>query len=128
MMERSGLVLAEAEGRRRLDRFRRRIIFPIARENGSVVAFGGRALGDDVPKYLNSPETPIYSKSRVLFNLDPGALKQFAKRTKLYLWKATHGRHRGGGGRDSSTWWRRAVPALPQARCGCSRVTLAAWW
>lgn len=73
MMERSGLVLAEAEGRRRLDRFRRRIMFPIARESGSVVAFGGRALGDDLPKYLNSPETSIYSKSRVLFNLDRGA-------------------------------------------------------
>jgi DNA primase len=72
-MERSGLVLAEAEGRRRLDRFRRRIIFPIARESGAVVAFGGRALGEDLPKYLNSPETPIYTKSRVLFHLDRAA-------------------------------------------------------
>lgn len=71
--EKSGLVLAEAEGRRRLDRFRRRIIFPIARENGSVVAFGGRALGEDLPKYLNSPETPIYTKSRVLYHLDGAA-------------------------------------------------------
>ena len=73
MMERSGLVLAEAEGRRRLDRFRRRLIFPIARESGAVVAFGGRALGEDLPKYLNSPETPIYTKSRVLFHLDRAA-------------------------------------------------------
>lgn len=72
-MERSGLVLAEAEGRRRLDRFRRRVIFPIARESGGVVAFGGRALGEDLPKYLNSPETPIYTKSRVLFHLDRAA-------------------------------------------------------
>ncbi|HUI44075.1 MAG TPA: DNA primase [Terriglobia bacterium] len=70
MMEKSGLVLAEAEGRKRLDRFRRRIMFPIAREGGAVVAFAGRALGDDLPKYLNSPETPIYTKSRVLFHLD----------------------------------------------------------
>ena len=73
LMEKSGLVLAESEGRRRLDRFRRRVMFPIARENGSVVAFGGRALGDDLPKYLNSPETPIYTKSRVLFHLDQAA-------------------------------------------------------
>ncbi|HEY6291157.1 MAG TPA: DNA primase [Terriglobia bacterium] len=73
VMEKSGLVLAEAEGRHRLDRFRRRVIFPIARENGSVVAFGGRALGEDQPKYLNSPETPIYTKSRVLFHLDRAA-------------------------------------------------------
>ena len=65
----SGLV-ARDQGGRLYDRFRRRIMFPIADERGRVVAFGGRALGDDLPKYLNSPETPIYSKSRVLYNLD----------------------------------------------------------
>jgi len=73
VMEKSGLVLSEAEGRRRLDRFRQRVMFPIARESGAVVAFGGRALGDDQPKYLNSPETPIYTKSRVLYHLDGAA-------------------------------------------------------
>ena len=52
------------------DRFRRRIMFPIANESGKIVAFGGRALGDDMPKYLNSPETPIYSKSALLYHLD----------------------------------------------------------
>ena len=52
------------------DRFRRRITFPIANESGKIVAFGARALGDDQPKYLNSPETPIYSKSNVLYHLD----------------------------------------------------------
>ena len=51
------------------DRFRRRVLFPIADERGRVIAFGGRAMGDDTPKYLNSPETPIYLKSRVLYNL-----------------------------------------------------------
>jgi DNA primase len=70
MQEKSGLVHAEAEGRSRRDRFRGRVMFPIARESGGVVAFGGRALGDDQPKYLNSPETPIYTKSRVLYHLD----------------------------------------------------------
>lgn len=65
----SGLVARDQNGRL-YDRFRRRIMFPIADERGRVVAFGGRALGDDLPKYLNSPETPIYSKSRVLYNLD----------------------------------------------------------
>ncbi|HEV2426557.1 MAG TPA: DNA primase [Terriglobia bacterium] len=73
LLEKSGLVLAESEGRRRLDRFRQRVMFPIARESGAVVAFGGRALGDDQPKYLNSPETPIYTKSRVLYHLDGAA-------------------------------------------------------
>lgn len=67
--ERSGLVLRDTESGRRYDRFRRRVIFPISNESGKVVAFGGRALGDDQPKYLNSPETPIYTKGRVLFHL-----------------------------------------------------------
>jgi DNA primase len=70
LLQQSGLVLRAAEGERHFDRFRRRIIFPIASESGKLVAFGGRALGDDQPKYLNSPETLIYSKSRVLYNLD----------------------------------------------------------
>lgn len=70
MAEKTGLVLRDASGSRRFDRFRGRIIFPIANESGKVIAFGGRALGDEQPKYLNSPETPIYIKSRVLYHLD----------------------------------------------------------
>ena len=73
LLEQSGLVLRDAEGKRHFDRFRQRIIFPIANESGKVVAFGGRALGDDQPKYLNSPETLIYLKGRVLYNLDRAA-------------------------------------------------------
>ncbi len=65
----SGLISRDQSGRL-FDRFRRRITFPIANESGKIVAFGCRALGDDQPKYLNSPETPIYSKSNVLFHLD----------------------------------------------------------
>lgn len=55
------------------DRFRARVVFPIADERGRMIAFGARALsteGRPVPKYLNSPETPIYTKGRVLYNLD----------------------------------------------------------
>lgn len=70
MAEKSGLVLRDGSSGRRFDRFRGRIIFPIANESGKVIAFGGRALGDEQPKYLNSPETPIYTKSRVLYHLD----------------------------------------------------------
>src|SRR6201993_4687813 len=54
-------------------KFRNRIVFPIANDQGRIIAFTGRTLATDEkagPKYLNSPETPIYSKSRVLFNLD----------------------------------------------------------
>jgi DNA primase len=65
----SGLISRD-EGGRLFDRFRRRITFPIANESGKIVAFGCRALGDDQPKYLNSPETPIYSKSNLLYHLD----------------------------------------------------------
>jgi DNA primase len=69
LLPESGLV-SRGEGGRLFDRFRRRITFPIANESGKIVAFGCRALGDDQPKYLNSPETPIYSKSNVLYHLD----------------------------------------------------------
>src|SRR5712692_9755792 len=69
LLEHSGLVSRDPGGRL-YDRFRRRIMFPIASESGKVVAFGGRAVGDDLPKYMNSPETPIYSKSNVLYHLD----------------------------------------------------------
>ncbi len=68
LLEISGLVGRDPGGRL-YDRFRRRIMFPIANESGKVIAFGGRALGDDLPKYLNSPETPIYTKSSVLYHL-----------------------------------------------------------
>jgi DNA primase len=69
LLAESGLV-SRGDGGRLFDRFRRRITFPIANESGKIVAFGCRALGDDQPKYLNSPETPIYSKSNVLYHLD----------------------------------------------------------
>src|SRR5204863_6022214 len=65
----SGLISRDQSGRH-FDRFRRRITFPIANESAKIVASGARALGDDQPKYLNSPETPIYSKSNVLYHLD----------------------------------------------------------
>jgi DNA primase len=73
LVEKSGLVVRDAERNRHYDRFRRRIIFPIANDSGKVVAFAGRALGDEQPKYLNSPETPIYTKGRVLYHLDRAA-------------------------------------------------------
>jgi DNA primase len=66
----SGLVSRDQNAGRLFDRFRRRITFPISNESGKIVAFGARALGDDMPKYLNSPETPIYSKSNVLYHMD----------------------------------------------------------
>jgi len=66
----SGLIVQRENGEV-VDRFRNRLMIPICRETGPVVAFGGRAMdADQVPKYLNSPETPIYSKSRTLYGLN----------------------------------------------------------
>jgi DNA primase len=69
LLEASGLFSRNESGRH-YDRFRKRIMFPISSDAGKVIAFGARATGDDMPKYLNSPETPIYSKSNVLYHLD----------------------------------------------------------
>jgi DNA primase len=69
LVEQSGLVGKREDGSR-YDRFRNRLMFPIHDRNGKIIAYGGRALSaDDNPKYLNSPETPIYKKSHVLYNL-----------------------------------------------------------
>ncbi|MBI5140895.1 MAG: DNA primase [Nitrospirae bacterium] len=65
----SGLVVRGKNGNL-YDGFRNRLIFPIKNIHGKTVAFGGRALGDGTPKYLNSPETPVYSKSETLFALN----------------------------------------------------------
>jgi DNA primase len=64
----AGMVV-EKEGGKRYDRFRDRIMFPIRDRRGRVIAFGGRVLGDEKPKYLNSPETPVFHKGRELYGL-----------------------------------------------------------
>ena len=63
----AGLVIVPDDGRAPYDRFRGRVIFPICDLRGRVVAFGGRALGDAQPKYLNSPETPLFAKGSLLY-------------------------------------------------------------
>jgi DNA primase len=69
-LEASGLVRKRNEGSGYYDNFRGRLMFPIHNESGKVIAFGGRAMTDEEqPKYLNSPETPIYKKTSVLYNL-----------------------------------------------------------
>ena len=68
----SGLVIAHAEAgekEKRYDRFRDRIMFPIRNVKGECIGFGGRVMGDGSPKYLNSPETPVFSKGRELYGL-----------------------------------------------------------
>ena len=68
----SGLVILNEEdpqNEKRYDRFRDRVMFPIRNVKGECIGFGGRVLGDDKPKYLNSPETPVFSKGRELYGL-----------------------------------------------------------
>ncbi|WP_395686969.1 DNA primase [Caenimonas koreensis] len=65
----SGLVIVNDEEDKRYDRFRDRIMFPIRNVKGECIGFGGRVLGDEKPKYLNSPETPVFSKGRELYGL-----------------------------------------------------------
>ena len=65
----AGLITTHESGRV-YDKFRNRLMFPIADAQGRVVAFGGRTLGADPAKYMNSPETALFSKSRVLYGLD----------------------------------------------------------
>jgi len=63
-----GLVIVNEQGRR-YDRFRDRVMFPILDQRGNVIGFGGRVIGEGEPKYLNSPETPLFEKGRELYGL-----------------------------------------------------------
>jgi len=65
----AGMLINKEEENKLYDRFRDRIMFPIRDQRGRVIAFGGRVLGDDKPKYLNSPETPVFHKSKELYGL-----------------------------------------------------------
>jgi DNA primase len=69
LLAESGLVIVNEEDDKRYDRFRDRIMFPIRNVKGECIGFGGRVLGDEKPKYLNSPETPVFVKGRELYGL-----------------------------------------------------------
>ncbi|MCY9669125.1 DNA primase [Paenibacillus alginolyticus] len=69
LMEKGGLISAKHESNGYVDKFRERIMFPICDSTGKVIAFGGRSMGDAQPKYLNSPESILFNKSRTMYNL-----------------------------------------------------------
>jgi len=73
LVESGMLIRPEDAGRDSYDRFRGRLMIPIRDQRGRVIAFGGRILGNGEPKYLNSPETPLFDKGRTLFNIDKAA-------------------------------------------------------
>ncbi len=88
------------------DRFRDRIIFPIFDRQSRVIAFGGRIIGDGEPKYLNSPETLLYSKGRTLYGLP-----QAAEALRPPAWP----------------WWWRAISTSSPCRCRASATFWPPW-
>jgi DNA primase len=70
LIETGMLIQPEEGGKATYDRFRGRLMIPIRDPRGRVIAFGGRILGDGEPKYLNSPDTPLFDKGRTLYNID----------------------------------------------------------
>ena len=69
LLEQAGMLISKPEEKKLYDRFRNKIMFPIRDQRGRTVGFGGRVLDDSKPKYINSPETPIFQKGRELFGL-----------------------------------------------------------
>ena len=70
LVEEAGLIKARKKGGGYYDRFRDRLMIPIRDSQGRIIGFGGRTLTQEDPKYLNSPETPLFDKSQTLFALD----------------------------------------------------------
>ncbi|MFH1837288.1 MAG: DNA primase [Candidatus Omnitrophota bacterium] len=70
LLKKAGLTIASDKGKGDYDRFRNRIMFPIFNERDSVLGFGGRVMDNSLPKYINSPETLVYTKGNVLYGLN----------------------------------------------------------
>lgn len=84
LLEKAGLALRRQDKEGFYDRFRGRIIFPIFTDQGTVVAFGGRTLFDAEPKYLNSPDTPKYTKGKLLYGLN-FSKEEIRKKSEIIL-------------------------------------------
>lgn len=80
----TGLIIPRKSGGGYYDRFRDRIMFPIIDQSRQIIGFGGRVMGDGMPKYLNSPETPLYNKRQSLYGIDK-AKQQVRKSGMVYL-------------------------------------------
>ncbi|PLS15203.1 DNA primase [Bacillus sp. M6-12] len=85
-LEDAGLIIMRERDGTYFDRFRNRIMFPIADHQGNTIAFSGRAMGDNEPKYLNSPETAIFNKSKILYNFH-SARPQIRKKEQVVLFE-----------------------------------------
>ena len=84
LIAKTGLIVPRKRNSGYYDRFRDRIMFPIFDQNQKVIGFGGRVMGDGMPKYLNSPETPLYNKRRSLYGIQK-AKPEIRKNGIVYL-------------------------------------------
>lgn len=84
-VEKLGLIRKKSSGSGYYDLFRNRLIFTIANVHGQPIGFGGRVLDDSLPKYINSPESPLYSKSEVLFGIDLARQAMREKRAAIIV-------------------------------------------
>ena len=82
-IEKAGLIIKQKDGTRYYDRFRNRIMFPIINTKGNVIGFGGRVTDDSHPKYLNSPDTPVFLKGMNLYGLNTA--KKYSRNNKIIL-------------------------------------------
>ncbi|RFU71700.1 DNA primase [Peribacillus saganii] len=85
-LEEAGLIIMRERDGTYFDRFRNRIMFPILDHQGNTIAFSGRALGEDEPKYMNSPETAIFNKSKILYNFH-SSRPQIRKKEQVVLFE-----------------------------------------
>lgn len=86
VMEKAGLIIKRERDGTFFDRFRERVMFPIFDRHGNTIAFSGRSLGTEEPKYLNSPETAIFNKSKILYNFHL-ARPQIRKHQQMILFE-----------------------------------------
>src|SRR5256885_3949227 len=116
----AGLLVKREDGTL-LPRLRGRLLFPIHDLRARVVAFGGRILGEGEPKYLNSPDSPVFHKGKLLYNL-PVAKHAMRKAERAIRWKdiSTCCACRSPASRK---WWPRSAPASRPSRRSCSSVT-----
>ena len=114
-------MLIKVDDKEPYDRFRGRLMIPIRDPRGRVIAFGGRVIGDGEPKYLNSPDTPLFDKGRTLYNLDKrrAGVAQVGPRDRG---RRLYGRDRAGAGRVR----RGGRAARHRADRGAARAAVAA--
>jgi DNA primase len=111
LLAESGLVIVNEEDDKRYDRFRDRVMFPIRNVKGECIGFGGRVLGEGTPKYLNSPETPVFSKGRATRSTNTATCSSPKATWTWWRWPSSA---------SPTRWPRWGRPAPPSTCRSCS--------